>query len=52
MFIYATVCGFSKRLRLDITVNKLTYDAFYKKKFLWMAEIKLDPIYIYKRFYN
>ena len=28
----ATVCGFSKRLRLDLTVNKLTYDAFYKKK--------------------
>ena len=28
----ATVCGFSERLRLDLTVNKLTYDAFYKKK--------------------
>ena len=28
----ATVCGLSERLRLDLTVNKLTYDAFYKKK--------------------
>ena len=28
----ATVCGVSERLRLDITVNKLTYDAFYKNK--------------------
>jgi len=28
----ATVCGFSERLRLDVTVNKLTYDAFYNKK--------------------
>ena len=28
----ATVSGFSRRLRLDLTVNKLTFDAFYKKK--------------------
>jgi len=28
----ATVCGFSERLRLDVTVNKLTYDAFYNGK--------------------
>jgi nucleoside-diphosphate-sugar epimerase len=28
----ATVCGFSERLRLDVTVNKLTFDAFYNKK--------------------
>ena len=28
----ATVCGISERLRLDLTVNKLTYDAFYKNK--------------------
>jgi nucleoside-diphosphate-sugar epimerase len=28
----ATVCGVSERLRLDLTVNKLSYDAFYKKK--------------------
>ena len=28
----ATVCGVSDRLRLDVTVNKLTFDGFYKKK--------------------
>jgi len=28
----ATVCGVSNRLRLDVTVNKLTFDAFFKKK--------------------
>ena len=28
----ATVCGLSDRLRLDLTVNKLTFDAFYKNK--------------------
>ena len=28
----ATVCGLSERLRLDVTVNKLTFDAFYKRK--------------------
>ena len=28
----ATVCGVSSRLRLDVTVNKLTFDAFYQKK--------------------
>ncbi len=28
----ATVCGVSNRLRLDVTVNKLTFDAYYKKK--------------------
>ena len=28
----ATVCGLSERLRLDLTVNKLTFDAIYKKK--------------------
>ena len=28
----ATVCGLSERLRLDLTVNKLTFDAFFDKK--------------------
>jgi len=28
----ATVCGVSNRLRLDVTVNKLTFDAYYRKK--------------------
>ena len=27
-----TVCGYSKSLRLDLTVNAMTYDSFYKKK--------------------
>ena len=28
----ATVCGISKRLRLDVSVNMLTYQAYKKKK--------------------
>ncbi len=27
-----TVCGYSKSLRLDLTVNAMTFDSFYKKK--------------------
>ena len=30
----ATVCGLSKRLRLDLTVNKLTFDGFLREKYL------------------
>ena len=30
----ATVCGLSERLRLDLTVNKLTFDGYFKKKIL------------------
>ena len=43
----ATVCGFSERLRLDLTVNKLTYDAFYKKKIFVDGGNQIRPnIYI------
>ena len=39
----ATVCGFSERLRLDLTVNKLTYDAFYKKKIFVDGGTQIRP---------
>ena len=43
----ATVCGFSERLRLDLTVNKLTYDAFYKNKIFVDGGDQIRPnIYI------
>jgi len=43
----ATVCGFSERLRLDLTVNKLTFDAFYKKKIFVDGGEQIRPnIYI------
>ena len=39
----ATVCGFSERLRLDLTVNKLTFDAFYKKKIFVNGGSQIRP---------
>ena len=31
----ATVCGYSKRMRLDLTVNILTINAINKKNSAW-----------------
>jgi len=39
----ATVSGFSERLRLDLTVNKLTFDAFYKKKIFIEGGSQIRP---------
>ena len=39
----ATVSGFSERLRLDLTVNKLTFDAFYKKKIFVDGGAQIRP---------
>jgi|TARA_B110001452_G_C15193402_1_gene414280 nucleoside-diphosphate-sugar epimerase len=43
----ATVCGLSERLRLDITVNKLTFDAHYKNKIFVDGGSQIRPnVYI------
>ena len=39
----ATVSGFSERLRLDLTVNKLTFDAFYKKQIFVDGGAQIRP---------
>jgi len=39
----ATVSGFSERLRLDLTVNKLTFDAFYNKKIFVDGGAQIRP---------
>jgi len=39
----ATVSGFSERLRLDLTVNKLTFDAYYKKKLFVEGGTQIRP---------
>ena len=39
----ATVSGFSERLRLDLTVNKLTFDAYYKKKIFVDGGAQIRP---------
>ena len=42
----ATVCGLSDRMRYDVSVNMLTYQAVKKKKkSLFLEELKLDQIY-------
>ena len=44
----ATVCGFSPRMRLDVTVNLFSYQALRNKKLLYSVESRLDLIFILK----
>jgi len=39
----ATVCGVSKRLRLDVSVNMLTYQAYKKKKITVLGGKQIRP---------
>ena len=39
----ATVCGFSKRLRLDVSVNMLTYQAYKKNKITVLGGKQIRP---------
>lgn len=39
----ATVCGISKRLRLDVSVNMLTYQAYKKKKITVLGGKQIRP---------
>ena len=40
----ATVCGFSKRLRLDVVLNLFCYQAFYKKKISIFGGNQIRPL--------
>ena len=40
----ATVCGFSKRLRLDVVLNIFSYQAFFKKKITVFGGNQVRPL--------
>lgn len=40
----ATVCGFSKRLRLDLVLNIFCHQAFYKKKIIILGGKQVRPL--------
>ena len=40
----ATVCGFSKRLRLDVVLNLFCYQAYYKKKITILGGSQIRPL--------
>ncbi len=40
----ATVCGFSKRLRLDVVLNLFCYQAYFKKKINILGGSQIRPI--------
>ena len=44
----ATVCGLSPRMRLDVSVNMLTYQALKTAKLRFLEGIKRDRIFIFK----
>ena len=46
IFRPATVCGLSKRLRLDVSVNLLTYQAFKNNEITVLGGKQIRPIHI------
>ena len=44
----ATVCGYSPRMRLDVSVNMLTFQALKNKKITVFGGKRLGLISIYK----
>ena len=43
----ATVCGYSPRMRFDVSVNMLTLQALTKKRLQYLEEVKYDQIFIF-----